>query len=245
MSEFDLRFRLLEEESGTLYAVQADGKRYPPKRILELATGAPRSTFYGGEPSNRIFRKLGFEILRIAKTYHGWKTAKELVAEKACLNLPVPAVNKLVEELFRRNWVHLHKDYSKLVGSEYPGVYILAYTDKDLQNKRVTEAQVYYVGISHAGVRKRIKQFIIGLENAMQHSGAKKFYFKVANEIPYLSLAKKKTFFCSSISIPCISLKSNRTALDLQKMGVVAQLECYVLARIKEKVKQEPWLNTK
>jgi len=245
MREFDLRFRPREEESGTLYAVQEDGKRYPPKRILELTTGAPRNKFYGGEPANRVFRRLGFEVLRVAKNYRGWKTAKEIAAEKIRLKLPVPVVTKLVEELFRRNWVHMHEDYSKLEDSEYPGVYVLAYRNEDLRAKRVRESQVYYVGMSHAGVRKRIKQFIMGLEDGGHHSGAKKFCFKEAHETPYLSLPNKKTFFCSSISIPCISLKRNRSPLDLQKMGIVAQLECYVLARIKEKTRQEPWLNTK
>jgi hypothetical protein len=48
MKEFDVRFRSTEGDSGTLYAVIENGKRYPQKRILELANGVPRNKFYGG-----------------------------------------------------------------------------------------------------------------------------------------------------------------------------------------------------
>lgn len=247
MQEFDFRFRLNEEDSGTKYAVEEDGKRYPPKRILELATGVPVSKFYGGEPSNRVFRDLGFKVLTVAPNQNTWKTAQEVAAEEVRLKLPVPEMEQLVEGLFSNIWVHLHRDYSKLVDSEYPGVYVLAYTDEKLDGKPVREAQIYYVGVSHAGVRRRLKQFIMGLEDGGHHSGAKRFYFKVANEIPYLSLPEKKTFFASSISVPCTYPKSARTPLDLQKMGVVAGLEWYVLAQVKEKTPDghEPPLNLK
>jgi hypothetical protein len=245
MREFDMRFRLNEEDSGTLYAVQEDGKRYPPKRILGLATGVPVNKFNGGEPSNHVFRSLDFEVLKIAPHQHTWKTAKELANEKARLKLPVPRVQTLLSELFRRKWVHLHRDYSKLADSECPGVYILAYSNDDLCGKAVKENQIYYVGVSHAGVRKRLKQFIMGLEDGGHHSGAKRFYFKVANGTPYLNLQGKKTFFVSSISVPCTYLKSARNRMDLEKMGVVAGLEWCVLAEVKDKTGQEPWLNTK
>ena len=247
MKEFDLRFRGNEEESGTKYAVEEDGKRYPPKRILELATGVPVSKFHGGEPANHVFRDLDFKVLKVVPSRITWKTAEEIPAEQARLKSPVPKVEQLVEELFSKVWVHLHKGYSKLLDSEYPGVYVLAYTDEKLDGKPVREAQIYYVGVSHAGVRRRLKQFIMGLEDGRHHSGAKRFYFKVANETPYLSLPEKKMFFVSSISIPCIYLKNARTPLDLQKMGVVAGLEWYVLSRVKEKTPDghEPALNLK
>jgi hypothetical protein len=96
-------------------------------------------------------------------------------------------------------------------------------------------------------VRRRLKQLIMGLEDGGHHSGAKRFYFKVANEMPYWGLPEKKTFFVSSISVPCTYPKSARTPLDLQKMGVVAGPEWYVLARVKEMTpdRHEPQLNLK
>lgn len=47
------------------YVVHQDDKRYPPKRILGDATGLPLTAFSGGDETNRIFRQLGFKVLRI------------------------------------------------------------------------------------------------------------------------------------------------------------------------------------
>jgi hypothetical protein len=101
------------------------------------------------------------------------------------------------------------------------------------------------VGLSHAGVRKRLRQFTDGLEDGGHHSGAKKFFAKVAKGVPFSAFPARKTFFVASISVPCTYLKTERHAMDLMKMGVVAQLEWYVLGRVKEKTGHEPWLNTK
>jgi hypothetical protein len=54
LKEFDRKFRSSEDDSGTRYAVEEAGRPYPPKRILELATGIPRNKFYGGKPSNDV-----------------------------------------------------------------------------------------------------------------------------------------------------------------------------------------------
>ena len=62
MKEFDLKYRSNEADSGSLYAVEESGRRYPPKRVLELATGVPRSKFYGGNPQHTALeRPLGGE----------------------------------------------------------------------------------------------------------------------------------------------------------------------------------------
>ncbi|PKN92923.1 MAG: hypothetical protein CVU44_12900 [Chloroflexi bacterium HGW-Chloroflexi-6] len=44
------------------FAVRFDGRLYPPKQILSMATGIPTSDFSGGEQTNRIFRELGFDV---------------------------------------------------------------------------------------------------------------------------------------------------------------------------------------
>ena len=50
-------------EKGTYkYAVRYDGRMYPPKHILSLATGIPTADFNGGEQTNRVFRQLGFDV---------------------------------------------------------------------------------------------------------------------------------------------------------------------------------------
>jgi hypothetical protein len=137
----------------------------------------------------------------------------------------------------------LHGDCAKLADSEYPGVYVLAYTDENLLGRKIGEQEIYYVGVSHVGVRKRLKQFMMGLEDGGHHSGAMRFFFDVAAQIPYTNFTGKKTFFVSSLSVPCTYLKSARTPLDLHKLGVVAELEWCVLAHVKDKVGSEPWLN--
>jgi len=251
MEEFDVKFRSSEVDSGTLYAVLENGKPYPPKRILELATGVPRNQFHGGKPSNDVFVALGFLITESDAGGIG-QTPDQIAQEQARLKEPVPAVNRLVEDLFAKTWVRLDDDSAELPDSQYPGVYVLAYPDErllqhavrdDLTGEPVKEEDIFYVGVSHAGVRKRLRQFADGLEDGGHHSGAKRFFQIVANRTPYSALATRKPFFVASVSVPCTAIKEGRSALDLKKMGVVAQLEWYVLARVKEKTQTEPWLN--
>ncbi len=45
------------------YAVEYEGKHYPPKEILRMAAGKDLGRFFGGEPTNRCFRELGFQIV--------------------------------------------------------------------------------------------------------------------------------------------------------------------------------------
>jgi hypothetical protein len=255
MKEFDLNFRSSEDDSGTLYAVEEEGRRYPPKRILELATGVPRNKFYGGKPSNEVFVGLGFRIVESDGNQPG-KTPEQTEKEQARLNEPVPDANRLVEELFARTWVRLDDDSAKLPDSQYPGVYVLAYADEellahpvkdDLTGDPVTEDEIFYVGVSHRGVRDRLREFTDGLEDGGHHSAAARFFDMVAKRTPYSSFPQRNPFFVASISVPCTSLKAARSPMDLRKMGVVAQLEWYVLARVREraKAKREPWLNKK
>lgn len=45
------------------YAIDHEGKLYPPKHILSLVTGIPTTEFSGGDQTNRVFRKLGFTVI--------------------------------------------------------------------------------------------------------------------------------------------------------------------------------------
>src|SRR5580700_5910773 len=47
------------------YALVFEGRRYPPKEIISIATGVPASTFSGGLESNSYLRKLGFTVVRL------------------------------------------------------------------------------------------------------------------------------------------------------------------------------------
>ena len=45
------------------YALVFDGRRYPPKEIISIATGAPTSTFSGGAEANGYLQNLGFPVI--------------------------------------------------------------------------------------------------------------------------------------------------------------------------------------
>ena len=45
------------------YAVERNEKLYPCKHILSRVTGIDTSEFNGGEPTNRVFRQLDFQVI--------------------------------------------------------------------------------------------------------------------------------------------------------------------------------------
>lgn len=49
----------------TKFAVIVDGRAYPPKAIIALATGLPVSSFSGGIESTRWLSKRGFETVAL------------------------------------------------------------------------------------------------------------------------------------------------------------------------------------
>lgn len=53
------------DKASYRYAIEYDGRRYPPKHILSVVTGISTRDFSGGEETNRVFRALGFDV--------GWK----------------------------------------------------------------------------------------------------------------------------------------------------------------------------
>jgi len=163
-----------------------------------------------------------------------------------------PTAERLVGRLFRSRWRDLHEDYSRLPNVKYPGVYLLAYANKRLLGQSVREKDVFYVGMSHAGVSTRLKQFIGAIETGQGHSAGNRFFRGETHKKGYSKMQKRKTFFVASFSIPCNTLKERRKAKDLRrkakdlrKMGLVAALEYYCLARIREVRPREPKLNKK
>lgn len=77
-----------------------------------------------------------------------------------------PSVNVLVRRLFGQTWTSLGTgEDSPCLADPGPGVYILAYQTRHLQGKPIRPRDIYYVGMSHAGVGQRLKQFRRGLED--------------------------------------------------------------------------------
>ncbi|HVS89223.1 MAG TPA: hypothetical protein VHF01_13510 [Candidatus Acidoferrum sp.] len=155
-------------------------------------------------------------------------------------------IDGLVQDLFSGTWVPI-RDYRTLPDCKYPGVYLLAYTDENLIGQQVRTQDIYYVGVTQScgGVRQRLYQFLCGLEKPVAHSAAMRFLSEVAAGTPYSQLAEKRQFFVTSVSVECQPRKTLRTPVDLQKCGIVAALEWYALARVKEETGGEPFLNKK
>jgi len=69
LEEFDFTYPASNDfenwlESGNYhYALDYEGKLYPPKYILSVVSGESVETFSGGEQTHRVFANLGFKIV--------------------------------------------------------------------------------------------------------------------------------------------------------------------------------------
>lgn len=155
-------------------------------------------------------------------------------------------MNLKISELLDKKWTNLIENHGSLEKNKCPGVYILAFTDKDLEGKSINIEDIFYVGMTNSlgGVKQRLSQFIQGIKKSRSHSAGMRFFKEYSMGKPFDS-NQDKTFFVAFVSIPCKVNKSERTAEDLRKMGEVAKFEYDVLAYIKEKTGKEPELNKK
>lgn len=156
-------------------------------------------------------------------------------------------IHKLVDELLSKKWMELYNEKSSIENLEYPGVYLLAYSDRKLKDKNINLRDIFYVGMTNSagGVKQRLNQFINGIEKNRQHSGGMRFLKEYMNGTPYSESKMTRKFFVASISFECEVRKEKRRETDLQIMGDIACLEYYVLAHIKKAVGSEPELNKK
>lgn len=243
IKEYNLKRRTNDEDAGRRYALSYGGRFYPPKLLLSLAIGESVNSFSGGEAkhaANSVLRELGFDVVSLNAAYiprSGHDLGK--------ISAPIPTVKSLIAHLFKQRWTTLRNKIATLEDGQYPGVYVLAYSEKNLDRKAVSSADIYYVGFTHAGIYQRVGQFIDGIEDGGHHSGAKRFFNSVANRVPFSRLGTRKRFYVAAVTIPCIVAKSQRSATDLMKMGEVVRLEYYVIAHIKANTGREPELNHK
>lgn len=57
-----------EGKESQKYAIEHDGRLYPPKMILSLASGVPVGNFYGGiQGANKAFEALGFSLVSLTE----------------------------------------------------------------------------------------------------------------------------------------------------------------------------------
>ncbi|MDP2628535.1 MAG: hypothetical protein Q8P15_01410 [Nanoarchaeota archaeon] len=152
-----------------------------------------------------------------------------------------------ISELLNKKWTNLLDNFRNLENNGCPGVYILAYTDKDLEGKSIKIEDIFYVGMtnSRGGLKQRLNQFISGIHKCYGHSAGNRFFQDYSKGKSFAIANHKKKFFVASLSFPCKVHKDERTAEDLRKMGEVAKFEYEVLAYIKENLGREPELNKK
>lgn len=71
MTRFDQELRTSSEwadwehDVRHIYAIEYQGRRYPVKHIISMATGAPKTGFSGGSEANSYVGRLGFTILKL------------------------------------------------------------------------------------------------------------------------------------------------------------------------------------
>ena len=96
MQRFDAEFRDKFSAWGT-WAIERDGKYYPPKKLLSMATGIDVDDFNGGPPTNDRFKELGFNVV----SRSGLQEAEEEIEEaiETSLSLERDLENFLVADL--------------------------------------------------------------------------------------------------------------------------------------------------
>jgi hypothetical protein len=170
-----------------------------------------------------------------------------VVKRKAGIDTPVPTVGEVIRDLFSQKWTKLFPEESGdafLGNADFPGVYVIAYSNENLDGRRVHEEDIFYIGMSnHASVRSRLNRFRRVLEKGKGHAGAKRFREEWAGGTPYSRLEPKKEFLVAWALVFCETKKKRRTPKDLRKMGAVAAAEMYALARVLERTGKEPELN--
>jgi 5-methylcytosine-specific restriction protein A len=69
MENFDKKLRTTKEWANWeqnhvhKYAIEHDGRRYPVKQIVHMATGADKNSFSGGDPANSYVQRKGFSTV--------------------------------------------------------------------------------------------------------------------------------------------------------------------------------------
>lgn len=127
------------------------------------------------------------------------------------------------------------------LGIEYPGVYALAYSAKNIAGKPFSwRKEIIYVGMTNSisGLKGRLKQFDNTIVGKTGHGGADRVRYKYRN---YGSLVKR--LYVAVAPFKC-DPESNEPK-DLKIMGGVAKFEYLCFAHFVEKYGELPQFNNK
>lgn len=134
------------------------------------------------------------------------------------------------------------EDKGKYPDKKYPGVYMVAITDKNLEGTDPQLDDVVYIGMTNSwnGLIGRWRQFDRSIKGFSGHSGGNTVYADLGDYKNWT----KKLFVCGS-TVKCTVDKKTRTPDDLLYMGWVAYLEYEALAYYKTQLGKEPLYNKK
>jgi len=139
------------------------------------------------------------------------------------------------------NWMKW-EDRVKFSDGRWPGVYMIAITNKNIEDTEYDFRHVVYIGMTNSkdGLFSRWNQLHAAINKGYRksHSGGNTIYDDLGNYKDW----KKKLFVCAW-PIKCNVVKSTRTPNDLIKMGKNVFREYEVLAAYKKKMKKEPKYN--
>lgn len=138
---------------------------------------------------------------------------------------------------------HRWENRNSIADSQYPGVYVLAITNQDLEGLEVEYDQVCYIGMSNSkkGLKGRWGQFAQAIKgNRGRHSGGDTTFRHLG---PYNTWDNK--LFVAACPILCDP--DNYSPVDIRNMGIVAYLEYEAFAQFSEKHPDldKPKYNTK
>jgi hypothetical protein len=129
----------------------------------------------------------------------------------------------------------------EVLGAAYPGVYVLAYTTRNIAGKHFSwRKEIIYVGMTNAiaGLKGRLKQFDNTILGKIGHGGADRVRFKFRN---YDQLIQN--LYVAVVPFKC-DTTSNKPK-DLRKMGDVAKFEYSCFAHFVERFDELPEFNNK
>ncbi|PVX47503.1 hypothetical protein C8C85_3446 [Flavobacterium sp. 103] len=152
-----------------------------------------------------------------------------------------------IQQILGKKWKPLLENCKNIEDGNYPGIYLLAFSDRNLEGEVVKPSDIFYVGMSNArkGLTSRVQQFINGIEKNGSHSAGMRFYKENSKGIAFSECNHLEKFYIISSTFKCDVNKLSRTPNDLRIMGDICRLEYYLLAYIKEVTNTEPNLNKK
>jgi hypothetical protein len=152
----------------------------------------------------------------------------------------IPEITRLAKQLFAKQWIAIDNQnpFADKKLNE-PGVYLLAYSNRNLSDRPIDPKDVFYVGMtcSVGGLKSRLRQFVAGTQGKYSHSAARRFFRENSRK------SARKHFFYAALPFICVASKGKANPRDFRQLGHISCVEYYSIARILEKTGKRPPLN--